>query len=164
MMKRIGILCAVLIAAAAAANSTESVELLRSGAQHSFERLAPVRLRPKATRTVHLTGHVSLDGTSYVGDPPNNSAMVTFHGTGTLHDSSGATATVHFSTTQTFFINGNYTTGYVYPREYVQVYSHGRPVGMVMVSGTIYVSGWVNGGWVRLSGSGQVSGSGSVQE
>ena len=164
-MKSVLSACAVVLIAASFANSTESMEAARVGAESAFVRLAPVKLRPKAMRSVHLTGYLSLDGNAYVSNPnPGGSVMVTFNGSTMLRDSSGATANAYFTVTQTFFINGNFTSGYVYPQQYVQVYHNGRSVGSVMVSGSIYVSGFVNGSWIRLSGSGNVSGSGTVQE
>lgn len=157
---------ALVLAGASSASSFDTMEAVRAGADNSFARLAPVRLKPKPAKSiVNLTGYLSMDGNGFVNQPNGGSVMITLQGSTNLSDpASGATATANFNETQTFFVNGNYVSGYVYPRQYVQVYRHGRMAGSVMVSGSIYVSGFVSGNWLRLSGSGQVSGSGSVQD
>lgn len=165
-MRRTLLVLSALFLTASSWAAMESVETLRAGALGGFEGLAHVRLKPEAAKAVvNLSGYLNLDGSGYVSNPHGGSVMITLRGSTNLSDpATGASATAYFNETQTFFVNGNFVSGYVYPRQYVQVTRNGRSVGSLMVSGSIYVSGFLSGGWVRLSGSGQVSGSGPVQD
>jgi hypothetical protein len=58
----------------------------------------------------------------------------------------------------------SHVSEYVRVNERANVYKEGRFVGTVNVSGTVYVSGWVNGSWLRMDGSGTLDGSFYVDE
>ena len=185
MMKRILMLGCTLMTTAVVAGAFEGVETMRRNAAGVFDRLAGLQARfesrlqirqgaedanaptgaeVKATQPIRLSGHLMLQGSAFVNQP-HGAVMVTLSGSTQLHNDHGTplSGMVHFYETQTFFVNGNFISGYVYPGTYVGIYRNGQRIGTVRVAGTIYVSGFVNGNWVNLSGSGQVSGQGTIQ-
>lgn len=179
-MRRLGLASAVLLAALRAASAApRAAEDLKAGAGAAFQAAAAVRFQPpvtlkaalvreaegrllagsKGTRPIRLTGNVFLDGT---GHAPQGSSWVTVTLSGwvNLRDDQGRplSGSVHLSDTQTFFMSGNHVSGWARPYAYVSVYDGGRYLGSVRIEGDIHVSGWNTNGWVRLSGSGYVSG------
>lgn len=129
------------------------------------EAHAAPSLRQAASRMIRLSGTLSLSGAVHV---PNGSswAWITLTGSTWLHDETGRSLTglVYFSDSQNFPLSGNHISGWARPSASVVVYDNGRYLGTIRVDGSIYVSGWSNGGWVNLSGSGQVSGTGWVSD
>lgn len=175
------VLAALLVAPAAHAGMGETLAqgaatglaALRSGIQGlRFTRLDAVveeRQPAKATagksRFITLSGHVYLDGTAHV--PQGTSyAWVTVSGRTHLNDENGRmlSGSIYVSSSDGYFLNGNYVSGWARPYAYVSVYQDGRYLGNVRIDGNIHVSGWNSNGWVRLSGSGYVRGSGYIED
>lgn len=122
--------------------------------------------KAKGQKFIRLTGHVHLSGQGYA--PGNRGfATITVDGWTTLRDQDGRmlNGQIRLSDTQSYHMTGaNHVSGWARPYAYVNIYSNGRYLGNVRVDGSIYVSGWKNGDWVRLSGSGYVDGSGYIKE
>lgn len=130
------------------------------------EQEAPPAATSARQRFIRLTGHVSLSGT---GHAPGSTgfATITVSGWTTLTDQDGRTlsGSIHLSDTQTYHLTGsNHVSGWARPSARVSVYRNGRYLGSVFVDGSIYVSGFNNNGWVNLSGSGYVQGSGTIED
>jgi hypothetical protein len=169
------LLLAVFIAAPAAAAPAltfeQSAGAVRAQLQAAFGReRSPLKLvvvseeegrRAKAAgvRSIRLSGQLSLDGSAHVSAGPFTT--ITLSGWAYLRDDNGGriSGNIHFSDTQTYHLSGNHVSGWARPYAYVNVYEGDKLLGTTRVDGSIYVSGWNNGGWVRVSGSGPVSGS-----
>lgn len=126
--------------------------------------VAPIRTR--TLRTVRLSGNVSLNGTAYAGQGTSN-VYVNFSGGARLDGSDGRTSSGYTSINESefFWLNsGSFVSGYVHPSTTVSVYRDGKYVGQARVSGTIFVTGYNNNGWVNLSGSGTLSGDVTVED
>lgn len=182
-MKNI-LLAAMLIPAVLPAVATAGPEALKAGASLSFPNALPTgaawRLtrmsvaqdgaesaspRTSQSRYIRLSGYLSLQGSGHIPQG-SNGAFITVSGSTQLQDDRGRylAGVVHFSDSSYYHVNGNYVSGWARPYAQISVYDNGRFLGSVRVDGTISVSGWNNGGWLNLSGSGQVSGSGYIQE
>ncbi|MBP7795978.1 MAG: hypothetical protein KA059_04290 [Elusimicrobiales bacterium] len=111
-------------------------------------------------KTVTLSGYLNLSGTAHV---PPNSINVTTYVTGwvSLRDSSGNyhTNNTYINTNVSFWINGNsYVSSIAYPNVYVTVYDkNGKSVGSGYINQGITVGGWLNGTYLNVSGSGNIS-------
>lgn len=172
---------AVLLCFAAASASAGTSEALRSASPFSamagLKALPPMartlvqvdkptpRPAAKKLRNIRLSGWINLSGSGFA---PQHSPYVTVTVSGwtTLQDETGRTlnGSIHLSDTQSYFASGNWVSGYARPRAYVNIYDNGRLLGTVLVDGNVHVSGFKNGDWVHLNGSGQVSGWGTIEE
>jgi hypothetical protein len=123
--------------------------------------------RAKAGRKpISLTGHVWLDGTAHVG-PRQGWVTVTVSGSTQLRDQDGRylNGWIRLHDTSSYSVHGSHVSGWARPYAYVDIYDNQRRyLGTVRVDGSIHVSGWVNGGWLSLRGSGTVHGSGTIDE
>jgi hypothetical protein len=124
-----------------------------------LEAADPAPVKKQGTRHIRLSGWVHLSGSGFA---PQQSgfATVTVSGYANLSDQNGSSisGSVHLSDTQSYFISGNFISGWARPYAYVSVYEGGRLLGTTRVEGSVNVTGWRNGSWINLSGSGQVSG------
>jgi len=135
------------------------------------QAVAPGRAVPVLTAQaapasyVRVSGQISLSGSGYV---PNGSGFVTISlsGSTNLQDASGRIRSgyTHVSTYASLFVSGPYASTWVRPDAYVSFYKDGRYVGSARVDGNVLASGWVNGGWLTLTGSGTLNGDLVVQE
>lgn len=122
--------------------------------------------RAKSVRTVRLSGSVSLNGTAHASQGAG-SVYVNFTGSTHLYSSDNSITSGYASINQSefFWLNsGSFVSGYVHPNATVSVYQNGKYVGQARVSGTVYVTGHNNNGWVNLSGSGTLSGDVTVSD
>lgn len=117
------------------------------------------------SRYIRVTGYLSLSGSAHIPQG-SNGTFVTLSGYTQLQDERGRylAGSVHFTDSSFYHSNGNHVSGWARPSAQISIYENGRYLGSVRVDGSIYVSGWNNGGWVHLNGSGQVSGSGYIQD
>lgn len=132
----------------------------------SQDTAAPVSPQGTAqSRYIRVTGYLSLSGSAHVPQG-SHGTFVTLSGYTQLQDERGRylAGSVHFSDSSFYTVSGNHISGWARPYAQISIYENGRYLGSVRVDGSIYVSGWNNGGWVHLNGSGQVSGSGYIQE
>ncbi len=108
---------------------------------------------------VTLSGYLSLSGSAYV--PSNNSYVTAYlNGWVILRDSLGNyyTANTYVTATANFWASNNYVLTQAYPNTYITVYNkEGKAVGSGYLNQSIGVSGWINGNYVNLNGSGYVS-------
>ena len=169
---------AVLLAAAPA--SAAPSEAARSSALQNFgANIGALKFQPRmsamqgekgaktaGTKVIRLSGHVWLDGNGYIGQG-QRMATVTVSGYTQLRDQDGKylNGQIRVSSTDTYWINGSHVSGWARPYAYVNVYSNsGKYLGSVYITGSIMVSGWANGSWLDLRGSGYVDGTGTITE
>lgn len=125
----------------------------------------PPGARSKGTQTLRLRGYVSLNGSGFI--PRGSSwATMTVSGWTTLEDQDGRTlrGDVRVEDTSTYYLSGNYVSGWARPSAYVNIYQDGRLLGSTRVEGSISVSGWRSGDYLSLSGSGFVDGTLTYQD
>ncbi|MFA6028902.1 MAG: hypothetical protein WC969_03505 [Elusimicrobiota bacterium] len=148
----------------ACACALETPESIRSAGTSGFA-VAEVSPQPalKTSRHVRVSGTLSLNGSGYV--PQSNYANVSVSGSVDARGEGGY-ATGYTTVTQTlsFFVNGNFVTQWVNVNAYVSVYKDGRFVGSTYLNGSVLLTGWKNGDWLHLNGSGAVAGDLFVQE
>jgi hypothetical protein len=114
---------------------------------------------------VRVSGHVYFNGSGYVSHTPG---YISLHvnGSANICDSSGQVCSGYTTVTTwaNVFVNGNYVSDWLRPSVSVSFYKGGRYVGSGQVTGSIPVSGFVNGNWVHLTGSGYLNGDVFVNE
>lgn len=117
-------------------------------------------------RYVTLRGFANVWGSAYVPQGQAGGVFITVSGDTQLQDNTGRylSGSVTVSDSSFYHVSGNYVNGWPRPSATVTLYNRGRYVGTVRIEGSIPVSGWNNGGWVRVSGSGWVEGSGYIYE
>jgi len=148
----------------AAQAGTVSMESLRSNAGLALPVAAVSVQAPQSTfvasRYVNLSGYISLRGNTHIREGSQFVSM-TISGNATLHGSGARTDNVWVNERITFHLRDGqrFVNESVRISKYVSVYEGGRYVGSTTVSGTVRVSGSVSGRWLRLSGSGNLSGS-----
>jgi hypothetical protein len=174
------LLLACLLAAAPAAAAPS--EAGRASAAASFSAVMPFKaafvprltakdgvkadVKTTGTKQIRLSGHVWLQGSGYAGQG-QRAVTVTVSGYTQLRDQDGKllNGDIRISDTNTYWLNSSHVSGWARPYAYVNIYSNaGKYLGSVSISGSIYVSGWHNGGWLDLRGSGTVDGSGTINE
>lgn len=119
----------------------------------------------KGTRTLRLRGFVTVNGSGYV--PQHSSwANITVYGYTSLQDQDGhyLRGDIRVEDSRSYYISGNYISDWARPYAYVDIYDNGRLLGTTRVEGSIMVSGFKNGDWLNLSGSGYVDGFLTYQE
>ncbi|MBI4347484.1 MAG: hypothetical protein HY553_11555 [Elusimicrobia bacterium] len=118
------------------------------------------------SKYVTLRGHVYVSGDAYVGNGRTGYVWITVSGNTQLQDNEGRylSGFVTVSHSDTYYVNGSWVNGWARPSAYVTLYKGGRYVGTIRVEGSIPVNGYNNGGWVRVSGSGWIEGSGYITE
>lgn len=163
----------LLISASA---SAETLEAVRAAAQASFPfagyrellpdpALKPVQAKPvppvnaAAARYVRVEGRIDLSGTVYV-PKGTHFVSVSLSGSTDIQDSSGHIRSGYTSVHHTahLYVNGSWVSDTARPSLYVSLYKDGRYIGSARVDGSIRVSGFVSGDWVRVSGWGTLSG------
>lgn len=120
----------------------------------------------KLGKYITVQGYVTLQGNLWV---PQNGGYATTYLTSwvQLRDYTGKyyTNNEYVNVHAGFWVNPNqHVWQTVYPRIYVTVYRDGKMVGTAYTDGSISVSGWANGSYMHLSGSGYISASLYVQE
>ncbi|MDE2290953.1 MAG: hypothetical protein KGL53_02625 [Elusimicrobia bacterium] len=155
-------LLAVLTLPVSAAPALEAVS---AGAAAALTR--PLHIKAfKAQRNVSLSGSVRLSGSAFV---PQGGNFVTVFLNGDVQvsgDGGQVQGSGSVSQSVSLFINpgSNYVSQFVYVNPSVSLYQNGAYVGTTTLSASVLVSGWVNGGWVQLDGSGNASGSAFIQD
>ncbi len=166
-MKQITAFLLVLGLAVAPARALETPELLRFKSALSLNKFAPkLNINFTGSRHVRISGNVSLRGSEYIREGATY-IYVNLTGSGYLSGTGGVRAgNVSISERVSIYLREgqNYISEYVRVSERVSVYKNGRYVGSTNVTGTIRVSGYISGNWLRLDGSGNVSGSLFVRE
>ena len=182
MKNLLSAITALLLAAPAlAAPSLESAQAaaLKSFAMPtlklSFQKGAKVKdavpgkavaaAKAKASSTVRVSGHIYFNGSGYVSHTPGYISLH-MNGSANLCDSTGQVCSGYTTVTTwaNVFVNGSHVSDWLRPNVSVSFYKGGRYVGSGYVTGSIPVSGFVNGNWVHLSGSGYLDGNIVVNE
>jgi len=120
---------------------------------------APKPAQPKAAGYVRISGYVTFSGNGFVSHTPGYISL-NFTSNVNLCDSSGQVCSGYTAVTSwaNLYVNGNFVNDWLRPNASAAFYKDGRYVGTTQLSGTIPVSGWVNGNWVNISGSGYLTG------
>lgn len=184
-MNRLLVSFGFLVALAPAALALGAAERVSGGAAQAFQQAlsafkakSPFRSLSAANgearklkavgnqRYIRLRGHVNVWGNAHVPQGQTGHVWITVSGDTQLQDETGRylNGTVSVSDSSHYFVNGNHVNGWARPSANVSLYRNNRYLGNIRIEGSIPVSGWNNGGWVRLSGSGWVEGSGWVTE
>ncbi len=111
------------------------------------------------SRWERVSGYVRLSGTHHVS-PGATNAYIEVSAYEDITGEMGriTSGRIRLSSRDFYRLNGNFISGYARISEYVSFYKNGRYIGQTRVSGSIYVTGRNSNGWVRLSGSGRVTG------
>ncbi|MBI5595667.1 MAG: hypothetical protein HY928_06200 [Elusimicrobia bacterium] len=154
---------ALLAVLAAPVQAVPSLESLSAGAVLAAP--APTKAF-KAQRHVSLNGDVRLSGNGFV---PHNGGFVSIPLSGTVRvygDGGKVTGDGRVNEYVSVWVRegSNYISQFVSVNASVSLYSNGRYVGMTTVHGSVHVSGWASGSWLRLDGSGSVSGSAFISD
>jgi hypothetical protein len=148
---------------AAAANTLEAA---KAAPLFSAELALPARKAFKAQRNIFLNGDVHLSGNGFV---PQNGGFVSIPLSGSIRVS-GDGGKVRGDGMVNEYVSvwvregSNYVSQFVTVNANVSLYDGGRYVGTANVHGSVMVSGWANGSWLRLDGSGSVNGSAFVND
>lgn len=145
------------------AQAAVSIEAVRAGAVLAAP--APAKAF-KAQRHVSLNGDVRLSGSGFV---PQNGGFVSVPLNGTIRvtgDGGKVHGDGYINEYASVWVRegANYVTQFVSVNASVNLYSNGRYVGMANVHGSVFVSGWATGSWLRLDGTGTVSGSAFIND
>lgn len=183
-MTRILAALGLLFVAAVPSSAFGAAEPLAGGAAKAFQALSafkakspvrrlsvvegagPVLKAGTRQRYIRLRGFVSVWGSAHVPQGQTGGVFITVSGNTQLQDDTGRylNGSVTVSDSSFYHVSGNYVNGWPRPSATVTVYSRGRYLGSIRIEGSIPVSGFNNGGWVRVSGSGWVDGSGWIYE
>ena len=178
MKNLISVIAAALLAAPAFA--APSLESAQTAALKSFQSLPALKLsfkkgakvegalpgkivakpaQEKTSSYVRISGYVNFTGSGYVATTPGYVSL-NVSGYANLCDSSGQVCSgyTNITTWANIFVNNNFVSDWVRPYVNVSFYKAGRYVGSAQLNGSIPVSGWVNGNFINLSGSGYLSG------
>lgn len=188
MKNLISAIAAVFLAAPALAAPT--LESAQAAAEKSFQSLPALKLsfqkgaqvegalpgrivaapaqgpaQEKTSSYVHISGFVTFNGSGFVSQTPGYVSL-NMSGSANLCDSSGEICSGYTSITTwaNIFVNGNSVNDWVHPYVNVSFYKAGRYVGSAQMNGQIPVSGWVNGKWIDINGSGYLTGDVLVTE
>ncbi|MBI3296633.1 MAG: hypothetical protein HYZ75_00610 [Elusimicrobia bacterium] len=152
------------VTAASAAGSPEAARLAASAAL--AQTATPLTKAFKAQRMVQLRGQASLSGTGWIIGQHTSYVTVTLSGQLSASGDGGKvqTGNAAISQTVTLYLPPGQSAVYqtVSVRQNVALYCSGRPVGSTVVGGSFHVRGFRSGSYLRLSGSGPVSGSAFV--
>ncbi|MBI5629660.1 MAG: hypothetical protein HY921_02115 [Elusimicrobia bacterium] len=154
------IIPAVLCIFMASGSAAAGLESLASGSAASFQKiLAQPQTHLQVKSYVPVSGQVSLSGSAYV---PNGSSYVTVTLTGFAYfkDSSGRITShpAYIHVMHGFWANQAWVSNYVYVTAYPSFFQDGASIGAFPVSGSVHVSGWITGNWIRLTGTGTLAG------
>jgi hypothetical protein len=120
----------------------------------------PAPAKPKASRYVTVSGTVNLQGSGFLSGR-SGFVTVNFSGYTTVQDVTGSIRSdmANINAIGQFFVNnGGFVNGTVWPNAYVSLYQNGKYLGQANLNGTVFVSGWANGNWLSMNGSGNLSG------
>lgn len=153
------LIVSVCLNTASSADTPESLRAVSAEALSGALEGAPAAF--KASRNVRLSGNVRLDGNGYAPNG-NGYAHVSLSGWASVRGADGVQSG-QFTVRHTagVFVNENrrHYSEYVRVSENVPIYKDGRYIGSAWITGSIWVSGWMNGNWLHLSGSGPLDGS-----
>ncbi len=163
-MTRIGLSGILLISCVTLAASASTPESLRTFSMTGLQQA--LKLKPKgafkAGRNVRISGNVRLSGSAYAGRGQTRYVSIYIDGWASVRGADGVQSG-QFRVSERVGVwvreGVQHVSEYVRVNQNVSIYKDGKYVGSTYVGGSIYVSGWKNGDWLRLSGSGSLSGS-----
>lgn len=163
MTKTLLLSLALAVPASAAAPSLESIKV---APLVSAEMALPARKAFQAQRNVSLFGDVRLSGNGFV---PHNGGFVSISLSGNVRVSGDGgkvrgDGMVNEHVSVWVREGSNYVSQFVSVNTTVSLYDGGRYVGTANIHGSVHVSGWANGSWLRLDGSSSVSGSAFIRD
>lgn len=148
------------------AAAAPTLEAAKAAPLLTAELALPARKAFKAQRNVSLYGDVRLSGNGFV---PHNGGFVSIPLSGNVRVT-GDGGKVRGDGMVNEYVSvwvregSNYVSQFVSVNVNVSLYDGGRYVGTAYVHGSVMVSGWANGSWLRLDGSGSVNGSAFVND
>lgn len=148
-----------------ALNSIKSTALQAAPVQIKPQKAEPVSRSRKVVRYVHVSGHVTLNGSAFVSDG-SNFVSVNLSGFTNISDASGriTSGTVSVSHWSHLYISNSWVSDWASPSFYVSFYENGRYIGNAQISGSFYITGNVSGNWLYVSGSGMINGTLAIRE
>jgi len=162
-MKTLVLLVLSIVVALPAGAAAKSAEGLSGLSITAFNQLSNFKAKHKSQRHVRLSGDVSLRGSTYVREGDNVYVHVYLDGNTNISGDGGRIQSGYTSIRANEGIwvrkGSSYVSTWVRVNEYVSLYKDGKFVGSTYVSGSIHVSGWKSGSWLRLDGRGQLAGS-----
>jgi hypothetical protein len=161
-----GLLGTLLFMTASSAVATPP-EGLRGGASMEFgsamDNAAPAL---KQSRYVRVSGNVRLSGSGFVSER-GGYVWITVSGWASVNGPDGVQSG-SFNVSERVGVytseHRNHYSEHVRINQYVSLYQNGKYVGSTYIGGSVYVSGWRSGSWLRMSGSGLVDGSFFLQD
>lgn len=163
MTKALALLAVLSLPVSAAAPTLESA---KAASLISLNAAAPARKAFKAQRHVSLNGDVRLSGSGFV---PQNGGFISVPLSGNIRvsgDGGKIRGDGYVNEHVSVWVRegSNHVSQHVSVNVNVSLYQNGRYVGSAYVNGSVWVSGWANGSWLRLDGNGSVNGSAFVTE
>ena len=156
---------ALLAVLSAPAHAAASLEAAHAASAAAIAAPAPTKAF-KAQRHVTLNGQARLSGTGFVQQhggfvsvPLNGDVRVS----GDVGQVTG-NGSINQHVSLWIHPGSNYVSQFVSFTANVSLYKQGRYVGTAMVSGSVMVSGWANGSFLRLDGTGSASGSAFIDD
>lgn len=174
-MRNLALLVLSLLCASSAM-ALETSEVLRGSALSAFKAppagafrftpalraetaVKPAKAVPQlGSRVIRAQGYLTVNGSAFV----NGQGMVYIPVSGwtTLQSSEGGNiqGSVYVTGNAWVSVNGSFASGSAQPSAWVTLSENGKVLGTMLVQGNIFVTGFANGNWVNVSGSGYVSG------
>ncbi len=165
-MTKIGLSGILLISHVTLAASASTPESLRTFSMSGLQQVLQAKPKAsfKASRNIRLSGNVRLSGNAYAGQGRTRYVSIYVDGWASVYGADGVQSG-QFRVSERVGIwvreGTSHYSEYVRISQNVPIYKNGKHIGSTYIGGSIRVSGWktASSSWLRLSGSGSLSGS-----